>query len=196
MFHPNHQPSAHFFHMFLLCPSLFFSLPHPQYFHSLFQFMLLSSSDYFQAPNREPTVFPNISYLITQSLLSDFKDSMFFPSLHHSLPVSSNSLTVINERFTSKGTFHNNLIHVLRPLYSDNSRMTSGPSCRTREHLLGEEHFPAGPALFTPLLSEFWFDISLIRGIVNFRLHNHRYFYRDTISRWLPNKAKEHFKCP
>ena len=46
----------------------------------------------------------------------------------------------------------------------------------TREHLPDEVPSPTSPALFMPLFSEFWFDISLIRGLVNFRLHNHRYF--------------------
>ena len=71
-----------------------------------------------------------------------------------------------------------------------------GLHCRTREHLPREEPSPTGPALFTPLFSEFWFYISLIRGLVNFRLHNHQYFYRDTISRWLPATAKERFIYP
>ena len=71
-----------------------------------------------------------------------------------------------------------------------------GPCCWTREHLPGEEPSPTGPVLFTSLFSEFWFDILLIRGLVNFTLHNHRYFYRDTMSRWFSTKAKEPFICP
>ena len=62
----------------------------------------------------------------TQLLVGDFKDSIFFPLLHHLLPVSSNRLTITIKRVTSKETFYNNLIHALRPLCSDSSRMTTG----------------------------------------------------------------------
>ena len=79
----------------------------------------------FKLQIREPAVFSNSSCLVTQSLLGDFKDSMFFPFLQYSFPVSSNGVTVIIKRPTSKETFHNNLTHVLRPLCSDSSRMTT-----------------------------------------------------------------------
>ena len=35
------------------------------------------------------------------------------------------------------------------------------------------------------------FFIWLILGIVNFRLHCHQYFYRGSISSWLPTKARD-----
>ena len=90
----------------------------------------------FKLQIRELTVFPNSSCLVTQSLLGDFKDSMFFAFLHHSLPVSSNRLTVIIKRLTSKETFHNNLFHVLRPLCFDSSMddtaVEPGNTCRAK----------------------------------------------------------------
>ena len=53
------------------------------------------------------------------------------------------------------------------------------------------------PASFMLLLGLLLFDIlTLIRGLVIFRLHYHQYFHQDTISRWLLTNAEECFTCP
>ena len=69
-----------------------------------------------------------------------------------------------------------------------------GSRCCTKKHLPGEEPFPKGLVLFTPLFSKFWFDISLIWGLVDFRLHNHRYLQiialDDTISNLTGKRLK------
>ena len=51
------------------------------------------------------------------------------------------------------------------------------------------------PAFFTSLIEKLWFDITLMLwGLVNLNLHNHWYFYWDTISRKVkyPNLTMRH----
>ena len=96
----------------------------------------------FKLQIRESTIFPNSSCLVTQALLDDFKDSMFFSLLHHSLPVSSNRLAVIIKRCTSKETFHKSLVPVLRPLCSDSSRMTTRSPLSDKGTPAGRRTFP------------------------------------------------------
>ena len=54
------------------------------------------------------------------------------------------------------------------------------------------ETFTWSSSLLDAMLGIFLFNmITLIWGIVNFRLYYHQYFYGDTISRWLPTIAKD-----
>ena len=83
----------------------------------------------------QPLVQPQ-SFSATKTFLALSSNSDIFP-----LPVSSNRLTVIIKRLTSKETFHNNLIHALRPLCSDSSRMNT-------RFLLSNQGPPAGRRTF------------------------------------------------
>ena len=117
-------------------------------FHILNTFIHYLTSCFYHPPNifkpqiRELPIFPNSSYLVTQLLLGDFKGSRFFPFPHHSLPVSSNRFTVIIKRLNSKETFHSNLIHVLRPLCSDSSMITTGFPLSNQGTPAGRRTFP------------------------------------------------------
>ena len=149
LFHPNHHQLLISFTCSYSVPLCLVLFPVLNTFVHYLTFCFYHSLNSFKLQIRQPTVFPNGSCLVTQSLLSDVKDSMFFLFLHHSFPESSNRFTIIIKRLTSKETFHNNLIHVLRTLCYDSSRMTTGSPL-------------SNLALLTPLFSEFWFEISLI----------------------------------
>ena len=123
-----------------LCPSLSLVL-----FHILNTFIHYLTFCFYHPPNifklqiREPTVFPNSFCLVTQSVLSDFKESTFLPFLHYSLPVSSNWIIIIVKRLTSKETFQAILSTFLDQFVLTVVGWRPGPCCRTREHLPSKE---------------------------------------------------------
>ena len=111
-------------------------------------------------------------------------------------------LVSISPILTSVVGLHYYSVLFLRPFSSrcppiSSISMTTRPTCSPMGHLPGERLSLEAPGTFTPLLDLLLFDIlTLIRGFLIFRLHYYQYFYRDTISRWLPTKAEEHFTCP
>ena len=137
-----------------------------------------------------PCVINAVYDMLTLSSLCWFKQSSISPFFKYSLSVSSDRFPFFIKRFTSIKTFHHYLVNFLIPFHFSSHLMTA------KKDLLDEEPFPKGLALFTPLFLKLCFDILLIWGLVDFRLRNHRYFYWDTISRWLPAKAKEWLICP
>ena len=123
------------------------------------------------------------------------KDSHVVPYGMHSLPV------FISPIVTSVVALHYYSILFLRPFSSfctpiSSSLMTTRPILLTNGLPARWENFTWSSSLIHVIV-EFSFDIlTLIRGLVIFRLHFHQCFYWDTISMWLPTKAEEHLTYP
>ena len=97
----------------------------------------------------------------------------------HSLPVS------ISPKLTSVVALHYYSVLFLRP-FPFRCPPFSSISMTTRSILLNngtpasKRPLLEGPASFMPLLGLLLFDVlTLIKGLVTFRLHNHQYFYRE-----------------
>ena len=121
----------------------------------------------FKLQIREPIVFPISFCLMTNhsSVTSKTPCSFHFCIIHCLYPL------------VGLPAYHNNLFPVHRPLCSDSSRMTIRLPLSNYGTPARQRTFPCNLSLFMSLFSVFWICISLVRSLVNFRLHNHLYFY-------------------
>ena len=70
--------------------------------------------------------------------------------------------------------------------------LTTGWNVPLHSKTAEREIFTWSSSLLQAVVGLTLFDIiTLIWGILNFRLHYHQYFYRDIISRWLPTKSRD-----
>ena len=131
-----------------------------------------------------PAILSNCSCLDTHPLLCWFKHSPFSSFSKQSLSVSPNRFSFLIKRLTSVKVFHHYFVYFLFSLHSSYRRMTTvfpllcwGTPARLRTFTW----YPS--SIHIIVLKNLIRCFYSFEVLVNFRLHKHWYFFRDTISR-------------